>query len=151
MKQSNLQSTATAWIRSIEETGAAREREKYQKSIDRAISRIQDGVKLLLDLLEPPAEKPQTKKRKAVEASEGDIAEVQRAFEHIPGGTVQPLLPKNIGNLFNPKMGNRTIALACRVLADRGVLEAVGRKGYRLAPRKENGLDETMPTRTPAE
>lgn len=128
-------------IRSIEERGAAREREKYQKSVDRAVSRIQDGVKLLLDLLEPPAEKPQPqpKKRKAVEASEADINLVH---EWIANATAMgnPVLPKQLKNCG---IGIRTIAAACRRLVESHVLEKVGAKGYRLAQRKENGLDET--------
>lgn len=139
MKQSNLQSTATAWIRSIEENGAAREREKYQKSVDRAISRIQGGVKMLLDLLEPPAEKPQPqpKKRKAVEASDTDIQLVREIFDAFEG----PMIPKQIAK--HTSIGIRRISRACIALSNQGVLDG-GRGGYRLAQRKENGLDETV-------
>ena len=138
-------------IRSIEERGAAREREKYQKAIDKALSCIQDGAERLLNLLERPKEKPQPqpKKRKAVVANSAEIDVVGQFFQEVhPAGSTVTI--KNIRQA-GIKYGPRIIAAACRVLASSGEIEAVGRKGYRLVPRKENGLDETMSARTPAE
>ena len=128
-------------IRGIEDRGAARERAKYQKAIDKAIGRIQDGVAGLLALLEQPQKKPQPqptpKKRKAVEASADCVQAVLDVFECVPANTI--LLPKNMRVDFGPKIK----AAACRQLFMAGTLIKVGAKGYRLAQGKENGLDAT--------
>lgn len=137
-------------IRSIEERGFQRARERFAKgrsNLDKRIVKVLDEMATIraklaeLDGAELVAEKPQPKKRKPVEASEMDLKLVQDAFKGLPDHKIV-LLPKNIGNLFNPPIGLKRLSAGCRGLVDRGVLEAVGRKGYRLITGKEDGLDE---------
>lgn len=144
-------------IRSIEERGAAREREKYVKELQfitggllaitnklAALGGIDCTVEVQRNAF--AKEKPQPKKRKAVVANSAEIDVIGQFFQevHPPGSTVTI---KNIRQ-SGIKYGPRIIAAACRVLASIGEIEAVGRKGYRLV-QKENGLDEAVSAESP--
>lgn len=140
-----LKQSETELIRSIEERGAAREREKYAKELQRVTGALATITKRLVNLagfeceVQFEAEKPQPKKRKAVEANEAEYDAVAQFFQDVrPVGaviSVKTIRRSNIG------IGSRIIATACRALVAHGQIETVGRRGYRLVQQKENGLD----------
>ena len=162
MKQSNWLDDFTEMYRKLfkeaEERGAARERERYFATIGTIageLKKLTDRMTALMLKMEAKSEaagpRPQPKKRKVVVASEESLDEMRKAMtalhESTQGrGVFKPLQ-------VNKALGISTI-LAGRymgILTNRGILEKVGAKGYRLAQRKENGLDEAVQTRTPAE
>lgn len=158
LKQSKKQLPAllAEFVKEAREEAAEVERNKYAAEIQKLVGGLLaitnklaalGGVDCTVEVQRNAfaKEKPQPKKRKAVEASDDQVesvGDVFRSFNNFP-----VLAPAKIKI---PGIGTQTIAAACRSLVQSRVLEKVGTKGYRLAP-KENGLDETMPARTPAE
>lgn len=158
MRQSNeLPKLLVGFVKEAEERGAAREREMYTKARsnqEKRFLKLSAQVRALADKLSNmarvsaltashrravgvPLDQIQPKKRKPVEASAECIAGVREVFEKYPNSIV---LPKNL----NIGFGLKNASAACRSLVESGVLEKAGSKGYRLAQRKENGLDETQ-------